>query len=90
MISRNEPPSQETVLEWLGKTILVFEKRTETWRELQIQPLEEFEGELLLMKSDLHDLIEPLLDFCNCLLKLKLVKGIPAHLYRRWYRSVWV
>ena len=75
MVSRNEPPSQEAVLEWLEKTILVYEKRTGRWRELQIEPLEEFEGELLLMKRDLHDLIEPLLRLLQLFVKIEVSEG---------------
>lgn len=71
MVSRNEPPSQEVVLEWLGKPILEYER----WRELQIQPLEEFEGEVLLMKRDLHDLIEPLLRFLQFFVKIEVSEG---------------
>ena len=75
MVSRNEPSSQEAVLEWLEKTTLVYEKRTERWRELQIQPLEEFEGELLLMKRDIHDLIEPLLRLLQLFVKIEVSEG---------------
>lgn len=71
MVSRNEPLSQEVVLEWLGKPILEYER----WRELQIQPLEEFEGEVLLMKRDLHDLIEPLLRFLQFFVKIEVSEG---------------